>query len=79
MTHTPPDPPNSTAPLADDMLNGARPIAEFIGTNERRVYHLAETKQIPVFRLGGRLTARKSTLRAWIERQEAQAMSGAAA
>lgn len=64
------------SPLGDDMLHGAGPIAAFIGTTERRVYHLTDKKLIPVFRIGARLTARKSTLRAWIERQEADALGG---
>lgn len=66
-------------PIADDMLVGARPIGQFMGITERQVFHLADTNRIPVFRLGSRIAARKSTLRAWIEQQEAQAMSGTAA
>jgi hypothetical protein len=45
---------NSTATdLADDLLRGADEIAEFIfGTrgSRRKVYYLAETSRLPVFR-----------------------------
>ncbi|PVE22848.1 hypothetical protein DC522_19105 [Microvirga sp. KLBC 81] len=73
-------------PLADDLLRGARPIARFIygeskderenEANERRVYHAAQKHGLPVFKLGGVLCARKSTILRWIEAQE---RSGAAA
>jgi hypothetical protein len=47
--------------LADDLLRGADEIAAFIfGTKfaRRRVYYLAETSRLPVFRLGSVLCAR---------------------
>jgi hypothetical protein len=59
--------------LADDLLHGGDAIAVFIwgdANKRRRVYHLAETAQLPVFRMGATLCARKSRLLAWIERQE---------
>ncbi|WP_375456607.1 hypothetical protein [uncultured Methylobacterium sp.] len=46
--------------LAPDLLRGAEEIAEFLyGARSRRrsVYHLAETSQLPVFRLGSQLCA----------------------
>ena len=36
----------------------------------RKVYHLAETSRLPVFRLGTTLGARKSALKKFIEDQE---------
>jgi hypothetical protein len=51
--------------LADDLLFGAAAIAEFVFGNEeerRKVYSLAESGQLPVFRLGAILCARKSTI-----------------
>ena len=49
--------------LADDLLSGAREIAEFLGVNEREVYHLAKTKRLPIGRLGKKLIASRSQLR----------------
>jgi len=53
-----------------ELLTGADEIAAFIGVKPRRIYHLAETKRLPVFRLGATLCARKSTLVKWIESLE---------
>ncbi len=63
-------------PLGSDLLRGADQIAEFMfGTpiERRKIYHLAETSKIPVFRLGALLCARRSTLLTWIEAQERRA------
>jgi hypothetical protein len=59
--------------LAPDLLRGADKIADFLfgDTGQRRkVYHLAETSRLPVFRLGSLLCARRSILLAWIAEQE---------
>ena len=56
--------------LADDLLEGADEIAAFMGWNRRRVFYADERKLIPIFRLGNRLSARKSTLRRHIEDKE---------
>jgi len=53
-----------------DLLSGADSIAAFMGIKSRRVYHLAETQRLPVFRLGSTLCARRSTLIRWIEEME---------
>ena len=60
---------------ADDLLIGAAEIADegFGGKlDERQVYRLAEERDPPwpIFRLRRKLAARKSTLRAEIERRE---------
>lgn len=68
-------PPNTE--LAQDLLRGADAIAEFVfgDVNQRRkVYHLAETSRLPVFRLGALLCARKSVLLNWIGEQEKRGM-----
>lgn len=65
----PPSPPE----LASDLLRGADRIAEFVfghASERRKVYHLAETSRLPVFRLGAVLCARRSTLLEWIAQQE---------
>lgn len=66
--------PNGSEPaLADDVLEGAAAIATFIWGSpdaRRKVYHLAKTSRLPVFRYGSRLCMRKSKLEEWINRQE---------
>jgi len=67
----------STTPdsLADDLLRGADAIAAFMfgdSGNRKKIYYLAERKEIPVFRLGCELCARKSTLLRWISERETQ-------
>lgn len=62
--------------LSDDLLHGAEAIADFLfGDPEqrRKVYHLSQMGNLPVFRLGAILCARRSRLLAWIEQQEVQA------
>jgi hypothetical protein len=61
--------------LADDLLRGAEDIAEFIFGDKRqrrKVYHLAETSNFPLFRLGGMLCGRKSRILKHIEQQESK-------
>jgi len=65
---------NDNIPLSEDLLDGAEEISRFIYGDvkyRRRVYHLAEKKALPVFRMGSTLCARKSTLTTWIAAQEA--------
>jgi hypothetical protein len=59
-----------------DLLTGAEAIATFMGMKPRRVYHLAETQRLPVFRIGATLCARRSTLVRWIEDMERSAAAG---
>ncbi len=50
--------------LAEDRLQGAREIAEFLGTNERRVRHLRALNKLPIAIEGRRgLVASKQVLR----------------
>jgi hypothetical protein len=59
--------------MKDDLLEGAAEIAGFLYGNcghRRKIYHLAQTSRFPVFRLGTRLCARRSTLEEWITKQE---------
>jgi len=53
-----------------DLLTGAEAIAAFIGVKPRRIYHLVETRRLPVFRIGNTVCARRSTLLRWIEDME---------
>jgi hypothetical protein len=75
---------DNTETIAEDLLEGADLIAEFLygdRNKRRKVYHLAsEAKgksRLPVFRMGNILHARKSTLISWIKAQEAGATEGA--
>ena len=65
--------PDKEPEFAKDMLRGASEIANFLFGDpamRRKVYHLADTSNIPVFKLGSMICARKSMLLAWIRRQE---------
>lgn len=61
--------------LADDLLRGTKRIADHLYGDERqarKVNYLFETKQLPLFKLGGMICGRKSTLSRWIAEQEAK-------
>jgi hypothetical protein len=63
----------SSGEFASDLLRGADEIAAFLFGDQdqrRKVYHLAETSRLPVFRLGSLLCARRSTLLDWVAQQE---------
>ena len=67
-------------PLSDDLMRGADEIRLFLfghtedqrqaESNRRSVYHLADKHGLPLFKLGGVLCGRKSTILRWIEAQE---------
>lgn len=59
--------------VAGDMLRGANAIAHFLGFPQRTIYHAVSKGQIPCFRIGEQVCARKSTLLAWIAEQEGKA------
>ncbi len=72
---------NSNVIPAEDMLNGASAIAQFLGWTRRRLYYEADADRVrktylPVFRIGATLSARKSSLLRWIADQEAAALLG---
>jgi hypothetical protein len=50
--------------LADDLLEGVRAIGAFTGMTPRRLFYLAETGQLPIFKVGNRWCALRSALRA---------------
>ena len=59
--------------FSEDMLRGAAAIAEYLfgSTKERRkVFHLVATSNLPVFKLGSMICARKSVLVEWVRQQE---------
>ena len=51
-----------TEELADDLLAGAAAAAAYCGLSRRIIYHLTETGDLPVIRIGRRLYYRKSEL-----------------
>jgi len=59
--------------IADDTMEGIEAIANHIGKPKRKVYYLAETGQIPAFKLAGKWHMRRSTYEAHITRLEAKA------
>jgi hypothetical protein len=61
-------------PLAGDLLEGAVAIAKFMGWTVRRTYHIHRTGGWPMFNDGNILTARRSSLRAYVEQREREAM-----
>jgi hypothetical protein len=65
--------PNPQPDFSGDLLRGADKIAEFLfgdAGERRKVYHLAESSRLPVFRLGSLLCARRSVLLDWVSTQE---------
>ncbi len=63
-----------TEPARDaDLLYGAPDIAEFLGLRVRQVRHLCEAGRLPTFKIGGKICARRPTLRRWLVEQEAKA------
>lgn len=78
----PEGPPLESRGLSEDLLRGADEISDFVfgdKAQRRKIYHLAETSRLPVFRLGSVLCARRSVLMAWIAEQEQRALRGNAA
>jgi hypothetical protein len=79
-----PIPQKTPSELADDMLEGADAIAEFLfGSNDdirrrkrnlRKVYYLSACTRLPIFRLGSLLCARKSVLLGFISVQESRVL-----
>jgi hypothetical protein len=64
----------SSTSIAEDLLEGAQEIADFLfgqGTDRRRVYYLLD-RGLPHFKLGTRIFARRSSIMTWVARQEAQ-------
>jgi len=50
-------------PLADDLLHGAKEIANFLGITERQAFHQIEEGNIAVARMGRKIVGSKSALR----------------
>jgi excisionase family DNA binding protein len=60
----------------DDTLLTIKEVAVYLKVNERTVYRLAASGDIPAFKLGGSWRFRKDTLEQWIVRQSNQRTGG---
>jgi hypothetical protein len=61
--------------FADDLLRTAQEVAGYLFGDRklrRKVYHLAATSNLPVFKLGSMICARKSVLLKWVTEQESR-------
>jgi hypothetical protein len=66
---------SQTEEIAGDLLYGARAIAAYmLGDDDesarRKIYHLANSDALPLFRMGAVICGRRSTLSAWVAQQE---------
>jgi hypothetical protein len=59
--------------LSDDLMIGATALSAWLGVPERKVFYIAETKQLPLFKIGGKLAGRKSTIKDHIAKLEREA------
>jgi hypothetical protein len=65
-----------TSPANDnaaDLLLGANAIAKFLGITPRQTYRLVYDEIVPSFKVGGTVSARKSSLLRWMAEKEARA------
>lgn len=53
-----------------DLLMGAKAIADHLGITARQTYRLIYADDIPTFKLGGTVAARRTTLGVWLAEQE---------
>jgi excisionase family DNA binding protein len=56
----------------DDTILTIKEVAAYLKVNERTVYRLAASRDIPAFKVGGSWRFRKETLEQWIEQQSNQ-------
>jgi hypothetical protein len=64
---------NEKVEFSKDLLRGAAEIAAFLlGSRDQRrtIYYLATYSNLPVFKIGSTLCARKSVILKWVEQQE---------
>jgi hypothetical protein len=62
---------NTTGFDEGDLLYGIGAIADFLNMRKRQAYHLHTTSSLPTFKIGGKVCARRSTLRGHIAEIEA--------
>jgi hypothetical protein len=59
--------------LKDDLLLGAKALAEFLGCSERKVFYYKEKKILPLGTIGSQIFGLKSRLRRHISGQIVEA------
>lgn len=64
-------------PNASDLLHGVSAIAGHLSMSRKQVYHLHDRGQIPTFKIGRTVCARRSTLAKHFAAQEAAAADAA--
>lgn len=68
----------TTSPSRPEVLEGAKAIAAFMGfQNPRSIYSAVEANNLPVFRVGKKICARRAVLHAFMVKQESKANSPA--
>jgi hypothetical protein len=68
--------------ITDDaglLLYGAPAIAQFLGLTERQVRHRVADGELPTFKIGGTVCARRASLVEWLAMREVEAQAGAQA
>lgn len=61
-----------------DLLYGVAQIAKYLGLREKQARNRCDRGEVPTFKLGGTVCARKSTILNWIEAQERRFQGGCA-
>lgn len=56
-----------------DFLYGAAAIAKALGITEKQARHRIESRDIPTFKVGGTICARRSSLARWMAELERRA------
>lgn len=59
-----------------DILDGIAAVAAYLGFTESRVKHMVRDHGLPVFRIGRRVLARRSSLSKWLAALEAGPEAG---
>ena len=63
----------TTSPQGTDLLYGFDAIGAHLGVSSRQAKHRAAVGDLPTFKLGRHVCARRSTLDAWLTECEAKA------
>jgi hypothetical protein len=61
------------------LLYGASAIASFLGLTERQVRHRVRDGELPTFKIGGTVCARRASLVAWLSKREVEGQAAARA
>jgi hypothetical protein len=62
--------PDTRDHLSDDLMLGAVALGDWLGIPPRKVFYMAEHNQLPLFKIGGKLAGRKSTITEHIAKLE---------